>query len=37
MDGKSNNLCKNRLSERWKDEVEPDEYWDREICARICV
>jgi len=37
MDGKRNNLFKNGLTERWKVEDKTDDYWEREICARIYV
>jgi len=37
MFGKHNDVCKNRVTERWKFADYTDQYWDREICAGIYV
>jgi hypothetical protein len=37
MNGKHNDVCENRLTERWLDEDYTDEYWDGEICPGIYV
>ena len=37
MPGKLNDVCENRLTERWNVEDYTDEYWDRELFARMYV
>ena len=32
-----NNICENRLTERWKDEEKTDEYQNKEISDNIYV